>query len=247
MRANVYSEKGIKTPTTVELPKEIFGIKPNEVALRQYLHVYRINQRQGTASTKTRGEVRGGGRKPWPQKGTGRSRQGSIRSPLWVGGGIAHGPQPKDFEATMPKKMRDLALRSALSFKAAASKVHVLSDFKPKLPKTSAAVALLKRLGVKKPLLVAPEVNLLVVRSFRNIPGVRVREAGALNAYEVVEADDVLVLKDGLGKLKERLVSKPEKPRAVSRTRLAKRPKPKARSDAKSDSAPRGRRRRIKK
>lgn len=244
MRANVYSEKGIKTPTTVELPKEIFGIKPNEVALRQYLHVYRINQRQGTASTKTRGEVRGGGRKPWPQKGTGRARQGSIRSPLWVGGGISHGPKPKDFEATIPKKMRDLALRSALSDKAVTGAVTVLKEFAPKVPKTSLAVGLLKRLDLRKPLVVLPEKLDSAIRSFRNIEGVRINLVKELNAYEVVDSGDLLLFKESIGKLKERLGRK-EKP--TVKKQLAKRPKPKARSDAKSDSAPRGRRGRIKK
>ena len=117
MKVNVYSEKGAKLQSKVELPKDIFGIKPNKAALRQYIRVYRINQRQGTVATKTRGEVRGGGKKPWPQKGTGRARHGSIRSPIWVGGGVAHGPRPRKFGLSIPKKIRDLALRSALSAK----------------------------------------------------------------------------------------------------------------------------------
>lgn len=222
MRVNVYSEKGIKTASTVELPKEIFAVEPNEAVLRQYLHVYRLNQRQGTVSTKTRGEVRGGGRKPWAQKGTGRARQGSIRSPIWVGGGVAHGPKPHDFEADLPKKMRALALSSALTLKAAAKQVFVLKDFAPKVPKTAQGAALLKRLGLKKTLVVLPGTNESAQRSFRNIKGVRIKIAGALNAYEVVDAGDLLLLKESVDKLKERLGKEKQPPAGKARGRKLK-------------------------
>ena len=208
MRVNIYSEKGVKTPTTIELPKEIFEIKPAETALRQYIHVYRINQRQGTASTKTRGEVRGGGRKPWRQKGTGRARQGSIRSPLWPGGGITHGPQPHDFEAAMPKKVRELALRWALSQKTSSGNLRVLGGFTLKTPKTAPAAALIRKLGLKKPLVVLPEPDVVASRSFRNIEGTKISTAGQLNAYDVVDCGDVLLFKESIGKLKERLEKK---------------------------------------
>jgi len=207
MKVDLYSEKGIKAPTKIELPKEVFASEPNETALRQYIHAYRINQRRGTASTKTRGEVRGGGRKPWPQKGTGRARHGSIRSPLWVGGGVTHGPRPRDFKALIPKKIRNLALRSALSEKAVSGRIQVLKDFVPKAPKTARAAQLLGKLKLKEPLIVLPEANELVLRSFRNIRGVRVKTVSELNPYEVVAAGDLLFFKESIAKLKERLGS----------------------------------------
>jgi large subunit ribosomal protein L4 len=210
MRVHIYSEKGIKTERTTELPKEIFEIKPNETAMRQYLHVYRINQRQGTVSTKTRGEVAGGGRKPWAQKGTGRARQGSIRSPIWVGGGATHGPQPYDFAAVLPSKTRDLALRSALSEKAAADKIFVISEFSPKDPKTSLAANLLLKLGAPDPLIVIPGKDEKITRSFRNIQGVVLETAAALNPYEVIGAKSVVLMKESIETLKNRLVKKPE-------------------------------------
>ncbi|OGC53968.1 50S ribosomal protein L4 [candidate division WWE3 bacterium RIFCSPHIGHO2_01_FULL_48_15] len=210
MRVNIYSEKGVKTPTTIELPKEIFETAPAETALRQYIHVYRINQRQGTASTKTRGEVRGGGRKPWRQKGTGRARQGSIRSPLWPGGGTTHGPQPHDFEADMPKKVRELALRWALSQKTSSGNLRVLGDFTLKTPKTAIAAKLIDKLGLKKALVILPEPNFVAARSFRNIGGTKIRTAGQLNAYDVVDSGGLLIFKESIGKLKERLEKKTE-------------------------------------
>ncbi len=166
MRVSVYSEKGTKTASTAELPKDVFEVKPNEAALRQYVHIYQINQRQGTVATKTRGDVSGGGRKPWAQKGTGRARQGSTRSPIWVGGGATHGPQPHGFSAAFPEKIRNLALRSALSEKAAGGKVFVVGEFAPKEPKTALAAQLLRKLGAKKPLVVTSEKDETVNRSF---------------------------------------------------------------------------------
>lgn len=205
MKVNVYSEKGAKLQSKVELPKDIFGIKPNKAALRQYIRVYRINQRQGTVATKTRGEVRGGGKKPWPQKGTGRARHGSIRSPIWVGGGVAHGPRPRKFGLSIPKKIRDLALRSALSAKAAEGQVYVVSQFSPKGPKTALAAALLKKLGLEKPLIVTSKKDETVVRSFRNIPGTHVEEVTSVNPYVIVRAKNILLLQESIGVFKERL------------------------------------------
>lgn len=208
MRVNVYSEKGVKTASTIELPKEIFGVEKGEVALRQYIHVYWVNQRQGTASTKTRGEVSGGGRKPWRQKGTGRARQGSIRSPLWPGGGTTHGPKPHEFEAALPQKVRDLALRFALSQKASSDRLRVLSNFALKAPKTAPAAELLNKLELKKTLVVMPEPSEVVSHSFRNIEGTKVTTASQLNASDVVDSGDLLLFKESVGKLKERLEEK---------------------------------------
>jgi len=207
MKANLYSEKGTKLSTKVELPKEIFGIKPNEAALRQYLHVYQTNQRRGTVSTKTRGEVRGGGRKPWRQKGTGRARHGSIRSPIWVGGGVAHGPKPRKFSLSIPKKIANLALKSAFSLKAKEEKIKVLKELTFKEPKTARAAELIKKLKLgRRVLVVTPERDEKLYRSFRNIEGLVVRTAQNLNAYDVVLTEDILFLKEAIGKLKERLV-----------------------------------------
>lgn len=204
MKANVYSERGTKLQSKADLPKEIFGIKPNKTALRQYVHVYQTSQRLGTSAAKTRAEVSGGGRKPWRQKGTGRARHGSIRSPIWVGGGVAHGPKPREFAASIPKKIRDLALKSALSLKSAAGKVYVLDKFSPKEPKTSLADAFIKKLELNKPLIVAAKSDEILVKSFRNIPGAEVRTAQVLNPYDVMKAGSVVFLQDGLGALKDR-------------------------------------------
>lgn len=208
MRVHIYSEKGTKTESTMELPKGIFEIKPNPPGLRQYLHVYQINQRRGTAATKTRADVSGGGRKPWAQKGTGRARHGSIRSPIWVGGGVTFGPQPRDFAASLPKKIRNLALRSALSEKAASGRIFVVGEFSPKEPKTSLAAQLLRRLNAKKPLVVIPERDPKVWRSFRNIPEVVLTTAATLNPYEVVRSGGVVFLKRSVELLKDRLGEK---------------------------------------
>jgi large subunit ribosomal protein L4 len=210
MRVKIYSEKGIKTESTTELPKEIFEIKPNGAVMRQYLHVYQINQRRGTVATKTRGEVSGGGRKPWAQKGTGRARQGSTRSPIWVGGGSTHGPQPYDFTAVLPKRIRDLALCSALSEKAGSDRVFVVSEFVPKKPQTSLAWKLLHKLGAQSPVVVIPGKDEKISRSFRNIAGVVIETAAALNPYEVVRAKSVVLLKESIGRLEERLGGKPK-------------------------------------
>jgi len=210
MKVDLYSEKGAKLATKVELPREIFGIKPNEAALRQYIHVYQTNQRRGTVKAKTRGEVSGGGRKPWRQKGTGRARHGSIRSPIWVGGGVAHGPRPRSFALSIPKKIARLALKSALSFKVSEKRIRVLQRLGFEEPKTAVAAKLLERLGTgKRVLVVVPERDENLHRSFRNLEKVEVRTARELNAYDTVLADDLILLKEAVARLKERLVSEP--------------------------------------
>lgn len=221
MRADLFSEKGTKLKTKTQLPDEIFGIKPHDAALRQYIRVYRINQRRGTSATKTRSEVSGGGRKPWPQKGTGRARHGSTRSPIWVGGGTAFGPQTRKTELSVPKKVRDLALKSALSWRASQGKVLVVERFSPPDPKTSLAAKLLGKLRLERTLVVTPGADDKTVRSFRNIPGVSVTDALSLNAYEVISARSILFLKDGIAELIKRLGA--EKKRAPAKKAPAKR------------------------
>lgn len=205
MRVKVYSDKGAKTQSTMELPEEIFGVKPNDPVLRQYIHVYQINQRQGTVSTKTRGEVSGGGRKPWAQKGTGRARHGSIRSPIWVGGGVTHGPRPHKFTANLPKKIRDLALRLALSDKAAEGLVWVVEEFSPKILKTKPARELLQKLGAKRPLVVFPAPGDIARRAFRNLEYVYLADVPTLNPYEIIKAREMVLFRKSVEQIKVRL------------------------------------------
>ena len=177
----------------VKLDAEIFGIEPNLAVLHQVITAQLAGARSGTASTKTRGEVRGGGRKPWRQKGLGRARQGSIRAPHWVGGGVAHGPKPRDYSQRTPKKMKRLALRSALSARASEDAVKVIDDFDWAAPKTKQAVSLLKAIGAGgKALVVLSQLDGVAGRSFRNLPDVILAEPGHLTPYDVLWADQVV-------------------------------------------------------
>lgn len=204
MKIAVYNQKGEKLKTKVELNDQIFGVQPNEDLVAQYVRVYRANQRQGTVKTKTRGEVRGGGRKPWPQKGTGRARHGSIRSPIWVGGGTAHGPQPKDWSLKMPKKMRRGALFSALSNKVKKEGILVLNKIELKGIKTKDLKEVLDKLPLEGKTLVAlDKMDKNVILSARNLPQVRTIQARELNAYEVLNTRTVLFPKGALKVLEE--------------------------------------------
>ncbi|MEX1061774.1 MAG: 50S ribosomal protein L4, partial [Patescibacteria group bacterium] len=185
MKVDIFSEKGIKGASKAELSKGIFEVKPNETVLRQFVRVYEVNQRVGTVATKTRSEVSGGGRKPWAQKGTGRARHGSIRSPIWVGGGITFGPKPRTFELSIPKRVKELALKSALSQRAKEEKIFVIADFAPTKPKTAEAVALFKKLKVLRPLLVVGEESQNAALSLRNLQSAQIQNAKYLNAYDV--------------------------------------------------------------
>ncbi len=172
---------------TVELPDEIFNIEVNEAVMHQALVRQLANKRLGTHKTKTRGQVRGGGRKPWRQKGTGRARQGSIRAPQWRGGGTVFGPQPRSYVKRMPRKMRRLALRSALTVKAQAQEIIVLDDLEMNAPRTKAMVALLEALGVeRKALVLLPEANDNVELSARNLPYVKTLRASYLNVRDLL-------------------------------------------------------------
>ena len=222
MRVSVYSAKGIKTEKKIELPEDIFGVKPNPTVLRQYIHVYRNIQRAGTVATKTRGEVSGGGRTPWAQKGTGRARHGSVRSPIWVGGGITLGPKPRTFEALLTKKVKDLALRSALSAKAAAGRVWVIVGPVFKEPKTAVAQQLLEKLKTRKALVIVPKMDANVFRSFRNLADATVELAGNLNPYEVLNSGDLVFFQESIGKLKERLTKERKTARVVKAVKSVK-------------------------
>jgi large subunit ribosomal protein L4 len=199
MKLDVTSAKGTKAGT-VDAPDELFGIEPNTAVLHQVVTAQLAHKRSGTHSTKTRSEVAGGGAKPWRQKGTGRARHGSIRSPIWRGGGIAHGPKPRDYSQRTPKKMVRLALQSALSDRASDGRVMVIDAWGIDEPRTKDAVALLTTLGLRPKGERAPRVLLVLDRkeratwlSFRNL-GTRVRIVvpEELNAYDVILSDWVV-------------------------------------------------------
>ena len=178
---------------TVELPADVFGIEPNAAVMHQVVTAQLAARRSGTHKTKTRSEVRGGGSKPWRQKGTGRARHGSIRSPLWRGGGIAHGPQPRSYEQSTPKKMKRLALRSALSDRAAEGKIIVVEDWGFDAPSTKSAVAKLGALGAGgRVLAVLERGDVTALKSFRNLPRVHTLPADQLNTYDVLVSDVVV-------------------------------------------------------
>lgn len=184
-----------KNAGNATLDETIFGIEPNIPVMHQVVTAQLAARRAGTHSTKTRAERSGGGAKPWRQKGTGRARQGSIRAPQWRGGGIAHGPKPRDYSQKTPKKMIKLALRSALSDRAADGKVVVVDSFDFSAPKTSDGVAAINALGLGdegRVLIVLGEGESNAALSFRNIPNVHVLPAGELNAYDVLVSDTVV-------------------------------------------------------
>jgi large subunit ribosomal protein L4 len=184
----------------VQLDPAVFGVKPNVAVLHQVVTAQLAAARSGTQSTKTRAEVRGGGKKPWRQKGTGRARQGSTRAPHWTGGGVTHAPKPRSYKQKTPKKMVQLALRSALSDRAADSKVVVLEDWGfGDTPNTKAAKAVLRDLNLDgKVLVVVTRDDHTASLSFRNLPEVHVLVAGELNAYDVLCSDYVLFTRASL-------------------------------------------------
>ena len=184
----------------IKLDPEVFGIEPNLEVLHQVVTAQLAAARGGNAKTKTRSEVRGGGRKPWRQKGLGRARHGSIRSPIWVGGGVAHGPQPRSYAQRTPKKMKRLALRSALSARAAESAIKVVDDIDWSGPKTKQAVKLLGAIeATGKTLVVLSQLDGSAGKSFRNLADVRMVEPGHLTAYDVLWSDQVVFTSHTVG------------------------------------------------
>ena len=201
-KATVYDMTG-KAVGEFELSEAVFGIEPNKVAMFEAVKNHLANCRQGTQSTLTRAEVRGGGRKPWRQKGTGRARQGSIRSPQWTHGGIALGPKPRDYSYSLNKKYRRLALKSALSAKAAAGEVLVVENLNLDEVKTKSMAAFLNAVEAKKALVVTPEVCENIVKSARNIPGVKTTTATIINVYDILNHDKFIVDKSAVEKIQE--------------------------------------------
>ena len=202
-KIDVYNVEGKKT-TEVELNDEIFGIAPNEEVVHSVVVNYLANQRQGTQSTKTRSEVSGGGRKPWRQKGTGRARQGSIRAPQWIKGGIALGPKPRSYSYKVNKKERRLAVKSILSSKVAENEIVVLDKLELKEIKTKNMVKILNNLKVEgKALIVLPEKNENVLKSSRNIEGVKASNVASINAYELLKYNKLILTVDAVKKIEE--------------------------------------------
>jgi large subunit ribosomal protein L4 len=188
----------------IELSDAIFGIEPNAVVLHTAVVNYLANQRQGNQSTLTRAEVSGGGRKPWKQKGTGHARQGSIRAPQWRHGGVALGPKPRDYSYTINKKVKRLALKSALSSKVQANEIIVLDSLALDQFKTQTIVGMLSAIkSGKKVLIVMPAADQKVVVSARNIPGVKTTIVGSLNVYDILNCDTFVVLKDAVTAIEE--------------------------------------------
>ena len=200
---SVFDVNGKKV-SDIDLADGIFGIEPNTSAMHLVVVNYLANQRQGTQSTRTRSEVSGGGKKPWRQKGTGRARQGSTRAPQWYHGGIAHGPKPRTYGGDINKKVRRLAMKSALSSKVAGDELVVLDSFKLDAIKTKEVAKVLGALNTgKKTLIVLPEKDDVVYRSARNIAGVKVSLVNTLNVYDILNCDTLVVLKDAVAKIEE--------------------------------------------
>lgn len=200
---DIYNVEG-KVVGSMDLNENVFGVEVRPDVMHEVVVNYLANQRQGTQSTKTRTEVRGGGIKPWRQKGTGRARQGSIRAPQWVGGGVALGPKPRDYRYTLNKKVRRLALKSALSSKAAENEIIVLDSLNLEEIKTKQVADMLKNLNVsEKALIVLPENDKNVVLSARNLRGVDTTFVGAINTYEVLNHTKCIIVKDAVAKLEE--------------------------------------------
>ena len=193
-----------KEVSTIELSDAIFGIEPNTSAMHAMVVNYLANQRQGTQSTLTRTEVSGGGRKPWRQKGTGHARQGSTRAPQWVHGGVALGPKPRDYRYALNKKVRRLAMKSALSTKVLDNNMIVLDALELDTFKTKTIVEMLKALNVEgKALIVTAEADTKVIKSAANIPGIKTAAVNTLNVYDILNYDKFIVVKNAVGKIEE--------------------------------------------
>ena len=202
-KIDVYDIKGKKV-SDVELAENVFGIKPNEGIVHSVLVNYLANQRQGTQSTKTRAEVRGGGRKPWRQKGTGRARQGSIRAPQWIKGGIALGPKPRSYKYRVNKKEKRLAIKSVLSSKVLEKELTVLDKLELKEVKTKIMVKALSDLKIEgKTLIILPEKNINVQNSSRNIEGVKTIVVNNINIYDLLNCKNLILPIDTVKKLEE--------------------------------------------
>ena len=203
LKTNVYNMSG-ELVGEIELSEAVFGIEPNQSVVHDVVKNHLANRRQGTQSALTRAEVSGGGRKPWKQKGTGRARQGSTRAPQWTHGGVVFAPKPRDYSYTLNKKAKRLALKSALSAKAAAAQIVVIDEIKMDAPKTKEFASFLAAVGAtKKPLVITAVADQNVVKSGRNIPGCNVTFANLINVYDIVNAEKLVVDQAALAKIVE--------------------------------------------
>ena len=201
-KANVFNMAGQQVGE-IELSEAVFGIEPNQVVVHEVVKNHLANCRQGTQSALTRAEVSGGGKKPWRQKGTGHARQGSTRAPQWTHGGIVYAPKPRDYSYTLNKKVKRLALKSALSAKAAEGAIVVVDELKLDAIKTKPVKQFLDAAGVTKAVVITPEVNDVVVKSARNIPGVVTTTAKILSVYDIVNAKQLVIDKAALAIIEE--------------------------------------------
>ncbi len=202
-KVSIYDMAG-KQVSETELSEAVFGIQPNVQVMHAAVVNYLANQRQGTQSTLTRSEVRGGGKKPWRQKGTGHARQGSIRAPQWTHGGIALGPKPRSYTIALNKKVRRLAMKSALSSKVLDNNLVVLDELKLDTYRTKTVVEMLNALGCdKKTLIVLNGVDDKAIKSAQNIPGVKTTQVGTLNVYDILNYDKFVVVKEAVAKIEE--------------------------------------------
>ncbi|MFA5523691.1 MAG: 50S ribosomal protein L4 [Tissierellales bacterium] len=188
----------------IELNDAVFGVEVNQHVLYEAVKNQLANKRQGTQSAKTRAEVRGGGKKPWRQKGTGRARQGSIRAPQWIGGGVVFAPKPRDYSYSIPKKVKRLAMKSALSSKVESKEIIILDELNLTQPKTKDMLNILKNINSnKKALIVMSEKNENVIKSANNIPGVQTTLTNTLNVYDILKYDSFIITKDAVKKVEE--------------------------------------------
>lgn len=198
----LYNREG-KTVGEIQLNDNVFAVEVNAAALHQVVVAQLANKRQGTQSAKTRAEVRGGGIKPWRQKGTGRARQGSIRAPQWIKGGIVFAPKPRDYRVSLPKSMRRVAMKSALTSKVQAGQFIVLEGLEFEAIKTKQMVEMLNAFEVKKSLIITAESNEVVYKSARNIQGVTVMPVNNINVYDLLKFEKVIITKDAVSKIEE--------------------------------------------
>ncbi|MGM0396319.1 MAG: 50S ribosomal protein L4 [Bacillota bacterium] len=202
-KVNVYNMLG-ELVEEMDLSDAVFGVEVNEHVVYEVVKNQLANKRQGTQSAKTRAEVRGGGRKPWRQKGTGRARQGSIRSPQWKGGGVVFAPKPRDYSYSVPKKVRRLAMKSALTDKLQNNEIIVVDELKFDAPKTKEMINMLNTLNAdKKALIVMGEKNVNVIRSAGNIPNVATTLVNTLNVYDILKYNSFIITKEAVKKVEE--------------------------------------------
>jgi large subunit ribosomal protein L4 len=205
MTLDIYKTDGSKSGKKIKLDNGIFGIEPNDHALYLSVKAYLANQRQGTHKTKERSEVRGGGRKPWRQKGRGTARAGTSRSPLWIGGGTIFGPRPRNYRQDLPKKVKKLARKSALSYKVKDKQLMVVEDFTFEKPKTKDFIKILQALDAdgKKVLLLTGETNEVVYKSGRNVNKVNIMEAGKATTYDIVNNQLLILQKSAVSAIEK--------------------------------------------